>query len=252
MAGDDLRAAPAAPSPADLAARVRALPALAGDWEPVVLPAGALVFDKGDPGDAFYAILEGEVEIFGAAEDGGRIVLERLGPGQHFGELALVDGGQRSAGAMARSEARLERLPRAAFLRALERSPELARMTIDLLGTRMRRSAIYVDHLTRWARAMAQGDYGAARQAIETGGRAAGSAGDANVGRFIESFLGVIEAVQARETELRRELQALRIEIDDGKYRRQLSEITESDFFQSLQRDAQRMRARVHGADPET
>jgi hypothetical protein len=61
----------------------------------------------------------------------------------------------------------------------------------------------------------------------------------------------MVAAVQAREAELQRELQDLRIEIDARKYQRQLAEVTESDFFRDLQVNARRLRGRIHGEEDE-
>lgn len=225
------------------------LPALSGAWQTIDVAADTHVFHKGDPGDALYTVVTGALEVYTADSSGRRVVLERVGPGQTVGELALLDGGVRSASLVAVAPSRLERLRRADFLAALRQSPELSEMTIDLLSTRMRRSADYLALVTRWSRQVARGEYDTA----EAGIRAAGvAADDPNLARFIETFTEMVSAVQAREAELKRELRELRIEIDGQKYQRQLSEITETGFFQDLQANARRMRRRAHGdVEPE-
>jgi CRP-like cAMP-binding protein len=227
-----------------LAEEVRNLPALREAWELVELEADEPLFAKGDPGDAFYTLLEGEIDIVASAEDGRHILLERLGPGQHFGELSLVDGGARVAGAVARSKARLERLHRDDFLAALPSSPALTEMTFGMMSVRMRRSTEYLDHLTDWARMVATGEYEGARQAIST---VAAAQDDANISRFVATFNEMVAGVEARETELAQTVEALRIEIDRKKHERQVAAITDSDFFRDLQANARDMRRSIRG-----
>ena len=69
-----------------------------------MLRAGEPIFEEGDPGDFAYIIEEGEIEIW-TRLDGKHFVLNVLGPGSLFGELALVDGRPRSASATVRSDA---------------------------------------------------------------------------------------------------------------------------------------------------
>lgn len=60
--------------------------------------AGETIFREGDPGDYLYIIIEGEVEaIREAGPDQDEVVLNRLGPGEYFGEMALVSNAPRNA-----------------------------------------------------------------------------------------------------------------------------------------------------------
>jgi len=228
----------AEPTPLELTRAVLTLPLLAEAWTEVRLEDGAPVFARGDPGDAFYTVVEGAVEVF-APEDGRPIVLERLGPGESFGELALLDGGQRAASVVCVGPTRLKVLRRDDFLDALPRSLELTRITFALLGTRMRRSVAYLEVLTTWARAVAEGRYDEANAAIEASG--AGRA-DGNVRRFVTTFHEMVKAVEGREAALKRELNRLRIQVDRAQHAEQLSEITESDFFRDLEARTRRQR----------
>jgi CRP-like cAMP-binding protein len=68
--------------------------------------AGELIFDEGDSGELLYIIQSGEVELTrGAAE--GRRLLGRLGPGEFFGEMSVVLGGERRIRASAATPVRL-------------------------------------------------------------------------------------------------------------------------------------------------
>ncbi|MDD5304022.1 MAG: cyclic nucleotide-binding domain-containing protein [Elusimicrobia bacterium] len=86
---------------------------------------GEIVFEKGDPGEWFYLIHRGEVEIF---EPGffGPSVLARMGPGDFFGELALILSQPRSAGVRCVGETACFALDRTDLETLMERSPDIA------------------------------------------------------------------------------------------------------------------------------
>lgn len=235
-------------TPAELARRLADLPELAGSWEEVDLAAGQTLFREGDPGDAFYTVISGALEVHRSDDQGRPMVLERLGPGQHLGELALVLDDRRAATVKALSDCRLRRLGRDAFRAALPRLPALSAATLDMLGIRLRRTGTYLSLLTRWAHLVAKGDYQGAQDAIHA--EAAG-AEDGNLAAFVGAFESMVSSVRAREEALSRELAQLRIEIDQQQLQSRLAEVTETDFFRQLQTRAGDLRRRMRGAgDP--
>jgi uncharacterized membrane protein len=101
-----------------------------------------MLFNRGDQGDRLYVVAEGTVEAYLPAEGGvPRTRLARLGPGDHFGELAVVDGGLRTASVVAVTDARLFTLGRAEFLEAVLTSPQGARVLVEALAQQLRLSA---------------------------------------------------------------------------------------------------------------
>jgi len=58
---------------------------------------GETIVEQGQPGDAFYVIVKGRVAVAIVAPDGREVVLNSLGEGEHFGEMALLDDAPRSA-----------------------------------------------------------------------------------------------------------------------------------------------------------
>lgn len=81
---------------------------------------GAVLFREGDPGDAFYAVLAGHVEITKKDPHGGDQVLARIGEGSVLGEMSLIGGSaQRSATATATTDVELLKLPEGRFARLL-------------------------------------------------------------------------------------------------------------------------------------
>ena len=100
--------------------------------------ADEVVFEKGDAGDSLYSIVEGRIGITTTSEDGKEIVLNILDAGDVFGEIALLDGKERTAGAVAMSPAILLRVDRTQFLPFLERHPQLCIAMMTVLCERLR------------------------------------------------------------------------------------------------------------------
>ena len=75
------------------------------------MPAGEVVFDQGDVGDRYYVIEAGEADVVG---DG--VVVATLGPGEGFGEIALLRRTRRTATVRARTDLRLQALRSERFL----------------------------------------------------------------------------------------------------------------------------------------
>lgn len=97
---------------------------------------GEAVFRQGDPGDALYAVVSGQVRISASHPDGREVFLSFMGPGDSFGEIAAVDGLARTATATAVTASSLFLIHRADLLGLMERDPRLA---LHLLGAFCRR-----------------------------------------------------------------------------------------------------------------
>jgi CRP-like cAMP-binding protein len=78
-------------------------------------PAGADVIRQGDPGDRFYLVRQGRVEVLLRGADGAERVLNEMGPGDYFGEMALLSDAPRSATVRAITPVRLWSLDQASF-----------------------------------------------------------------------------------------------------------------------------------------
>ena len=102
------------------------------------LAAGETLFLKGDPGDALYAVRRGQVRIATGTEAGRRLTLNILGPGDVFGEVALLDGRPRTADAVATEATELLMVRRRDFLALIEHRPAVAVGIIELLCGRIR------------------------------------------------------------------------------------------------------------------
>lgn len=114
----------------------RARLAASGAWRE--LSPGQMLLRAGEPGDAVFIIVEGEIEVRNSTPGGRDIVLVALGPGALVGEMAALDGGPRSADIAATRRSRLWRISRQALLEALESEPKAAVALVVELSARLR------------------------------------------------------------------------------------------------------------------
>ncbi len=99
----------------------------------VTFDAGEVIFTEGDPGDVMYAVVEGSVDI---VRDG--TVIETVGEGAIFGELALVDDSPRGATATAANASRLARVDRQNFTFLVHEHPTFALQVMSTMANRLR------------------------------------------------------------------------------------------------------------------
>jgi CRP/FNR family cyclic AMP-dependent transcriptional regulator len=96
---------------------------------------GATVVRQGDAGDTFYVILEGEAKVAGPS---GRVV-NRLRPGEFFGEISLLDGGPRTASVVAETPLKMLSLSRSSLLRLVQREPAVGVRLLAHVARMLRR-----------------------------------------------------------------------------------------------------------------
>ncbi len=106
---------------------------------------GEAIFRKGDPGEFMMLIVEGDVKIVSPSGDGKEVLLNLLGKGDIFGEIAMLDGLPRSADAIARSDCTLAMLARRDVLAATERYPSVALNFISFLCRTLRHVSSHLD-----------------------------------------------------------------------------------------------------------
>ena len=99
---------------------------------------GQILFTTGDEGDALYVVLEGAVKGYATADDGTELMVGIFEPPSIFGEVAVGDGGPRSATIEVVAPTRVFILPRAQFLAALGEHRELAEAYIAQLTSMIR------------------------------------------------------------------------------------------------------------------
>jgi CRP/FNR family cyclic AMP-dependent transcriptional regulator len=102
---------------------------------------GDTVFYQGDPGLSLCIVQQGRVKLALTTPEGREIIIDLLGPGDVFGELALLDGEPRSADAVATEASELMLLERDEFIRFLMERPGVAVQLLGILSRRLRRDA---------------------------------------------------------------------------------------------------------------
>jgi MFS family permease len=101
---------------------------------PVEVPAGAVLMREGDPGDRFYVIVEGRIEVTASGRS-----LADLGPGDYLGEIALLRDVLRTATATSTTPCTLRAMERNAFLAVMTGSPASRARAADEIERRLAR-----------------------------------------------------------------------------------------------------------------
>ena len=100
---------------------------------------GSLIFYQGDPGDAFYVVASGSVKVFLASKQAEEMVLVTLRPPDVLGEVAVLDGGPRSASAEALEPSMLLAFARSMVLQLMSEEPAIAEGLLRSVGNVVRR-----------------------------------------------------------------------------------------------------------------
>jgi CRP-like cAMP-binding protein len=108
---------------------------------------GEVIFHSGDPGDALFLIMSGEIKISLPSETGDEAILASLRAGDVFGELALLDGAPRSATATALVATEVVVLPRVAFRELIATEPAVRDALLASLAGELRRLTMHVEEL---------------------------------------------------------------------------------------------------------
>jgi CRP/FNR family transcriptional regulator len=108
---------------------------------------GRAVFFEGDPGDGFYAVVEGKVKIYKLSPEGKEKILHIYGPGQPFGEVPVFAGKRFPANAQTLAKSHLLFFPRAGFIRLITENPSLALNMLAVLSGRLRQFTLQIESL---------------------------------------------------------------------------------------------------------
>ena len=108
-------------------------------------PATTEIYAKGSPGNSMMLVLRGTAKMSSVSAEGKEIVLNIMNPGDLFGEIALLDGGERSADAVAMSDCELLVLNRRDFMPILEHRADICMMLLRILCQRLRQTSEQVE-----------------------------------------------------------------------------------------------------------
>lgn len=107
---------------------------LRNEKNPVSFAAGQKIFSQGDAGDVMYGVVEGTVEVFRQGT-----LIDSLGPGEIFGEMAILDHQPRSADAVAKTDVKLAVVDEKRFLTLVQNHPYFALTVMRVMAERLRR-----------------------------------------------------------------------------------------------------------------
>lgn len=101
-------------------------------------PANSILINEGDNTDSLYVVMEGEVKVYASDESGKEVILNMLGPGEYFGELALMDEEPRSASVKTMEPTRVMVISKPDFKLILANHPDMAYNLIQSLTRQVR------------------------------------------------------------------------------------------------------------------
>lgn len=139
------------------------------------------IFHKGSPGLGLLAVLKGKVRISSVGPDGNQVVLNIIDEGEVFGEIALLDGKDRTADAVAMGECDLLAIDRRDFVPFVRANPEVALRLLSVMCERLRRTTeqvedmIFLDAPQRLAKKLLQLADARAKQAVTISQRELGN-----------------------------------------------------------------------------
>jgi CRP-like cAMP-binding protein len=108
-------------------------------------PAGREIYAKGSPGGSMMAVLRGAVKMSSVSPEGKEVVLNTMSIGEIFGEVSLIDGGERSADAVAVTDCELLVLHRRDFMPLLEKHADICLVLLNILCQRLRQTSEQVE-----------------------------------------------------------------------------------------------------------
>lgn len=106
-----------------------------------------VIFAMFEPADGLYVVASGRVKVCISSAEGKELIIATLGPGQFFGEMALLDDEPRSASVVAQLTTTTYRIRRPEFSRLLDASPSIGRKLLRELSLRLRRANAQVESL---------------------------------------------------------------------------------------------------------
>jgi CRP-like cAMP-binding protein len=201
------------------------------------LAAGEVLFNQGDPGDELFVVQAGNVAIYIPSRDrpGTEQPIRIFAPGEALGEMALIDRRPRSLSARALEASQVLALTGDDFRRLLRQHPDVALAAMGGLSDRIRYTTDFLGEVREWVQRIAAGEY-------ERGFSPSADYHDRSIAALAAEFAQMAATVRQREEALRQEVAQLRFEIDQAKKERQVGEIVESEYFQKLRAEAQKLR----------
>ena len=201
-----------------------------------------VLFNKGEEGDSLFIINSGRVKIVTRDSQGNEVILNQVEAGEIIGEMALLDFEPRSAGVVALEQTSVMELSREDFMEILSGQSELALSIIRNLISRLRHNTSYIEQITEMSRRVARGDYSFLGE-TELVRADENADGQEKIRQLMVEFFKMVQGVREREADLKEQLQKLALQIDEVQRKQVFEEITNTDFYTKLKRQAKNLRA---------
>ena len=124
------------------------LSAVAQSCTPRKYPKNSMVILEEEFGDIIFIIISGTIKITRVNDEGKEVILSLLGPGEIFGEMAILDGEARSANALAQEDCELLAIQKSEFLNLLRRNFKISFALMGELAKRLRKSDQQIEALS--------------------------------------------------------------------------------------------------------
>jgi CRP-like cAMP-binding protein len=207
------------------------------------LKKGDVLMRKGEVGDSLFLIHQGWVKIVTEDSRGDELIINKCGPGETIGEMALLDQGTRSATVVAMDDAEVLELKNDVFEKILNQRPDVSLSIIRSYSDRLRFSTTYIERAIDWAQKIAEGDYSFVDQTHPMNQTASD---DDKATQLLSAFFTMVNRVKEREDGLKQQLEKLSFEIDQARRKQEFEEITSTEFYTQLKEQAKALRQKRH------
>lgn len=163
--------------------------------------AGHILFEKDDPGDAMYIILQGAVRIYIADREGNEFTIRTFHAGDILGEFTLLDSDKRSTSAQVMEACDILSLHRDDFMGFLNERPTIGLRMMQNLSSRIRYTTTYLQTVVNSTQLLGEGNYQEALANIS-------DSPNPDIHNLVKAFKDMIESVQHRDRELQKRAQS--------------------------------------------
>jgi CRP-like cAMP-binding protein len=207
------------------------------------LKKGDVLMRKGEVGDSLFLIHQGWVKIVTEDSKGDELIINKCGPGETIGEMALLDQGTRSATVVAMDDAEVLELKNDVFEKILNQRPDVSLSIIRSYSDRLRFSTTYIERAIDWTQKIAEGDYSFVDQTQPLNQT---DSDNDKATQLLSAFFTMVHRVKEREDGLKQQLEKLSFEIDQARRKQEFEEITNTEFYTQLKEQAKALRQKRH------
>jgi CRP-like cAMP-binding protein len=204
------------------------------------LSKGDVLMKKGEAGDSLFLIQHGWMKIVTEDSRGDELIINKCGPGETIGEMALLDQSTRSATVIALEDAEVLELKQDVFEKILNERPDVSLSIIRSYSDRLRFSTTYIEKAIDWSQKIAEGDYSFIEHTQPSMDKTITD--DDKATQLLSAFFTMVTRVKEREDGLKQQLEKLTFEIDQVRRKQEFEEITSTEFYTKLKEQAKALR----------